>query len=105
LIARLQHVELALPHSIGRSPGQPAGDALPVLAVLSRSMATPSSALGCRTGALRYRLLQQDFADETVTIDGKETQKGHCEMQVSEPVMLSTWSASIFCQRPGDSCF
>ena len=44
----------------------------------------------------RFEILQQGFVP-------KSGGGGHCEMQVSEPVMLSTWSASNFCQGPGDN--
>jgi hypothetical protein len=40
----------------------------------------------------RFEILQQGFVPDN---DGG----GHCEMQVSEPVMLSTWSASNYCQK------
>jgi hypothetical protein len=44
----------------------------------------------------RFEILQQGFVP-------KSGGGGHCEMQVSEPVMLSTWSASNYCQGPGDN--
>ena len=43
----------------------------------------------------RFEILQQGFVPN-------ESGGGHCEMQVREPVMLSTWSASNYCQGPGD---
>eukprot|EP01043_Picozoa_sp_COSAG02_P031878 COSAG02_NODE_2101_length_9808_cov_3.575658_10_plen_130_part_00 len=43
----------------------------------------------------RFEILQQGFVPDAHG-------GGHCEMQVSEPVMLSTWSASNYCQGPGD---
>jgi hypothetical protein len=43
----------------------------------------------------RFEILQQGFVPDSTG--------GHCQMQVSEPVLLSTWSASNFCQGPGDN--
>jgi hypothetical protein len=43
----------------------------------------------------RFEILQQGFVPDATG--------GHCQMQVSEPVLLSTWSASNFCQGPGDN--
>jgi hypothetical protein len=48
----------------------------------------------------RFEILQQGYVEATGD-DGKT--RGHCEVQVSEPVMLSTWSASNYCQGPGDN--
>jgi hypothetical protein len=47
----------------------------------------------------RFEILQQGFVPNSTAANAG----GVCEMQVSEPVLLSTWSASNFCQGPGDN--